>query len=105
MEVRGPHDPRRAGLDRTSAGRDADRTGAPRRAGEDGAARTEFDRLDTGGTDTVRQAVDAARQGIDERAEQVRARRDELLRLADDPAAVRRAATGFLRSEQGASAV
>ncbi|MBI4880126.1 MAG: hypothetical protein HY812_10785 [Planctomycetes bacterium] len=100
MEIRGPDNTHRTDVDRAS-----DSWKAEHPLGRRGAAGTaqdgqvEQDRIDTSASEIIDRSIAEARRVMEEHAQEVAARREELLALADDPEAVRRAAREFLEQE------
>lgn len=86
-------------LHRSAADRaeEARRTGRSDDAATSGRTTGSTDSLDTSVASFIDEAVRKSGRELDTRIEALMPRRDELLALADDPAAIRRAAQAFLR--------
>lgn len=97
MEVRGPNSTHGSNVDRARDARRAKSAGADSSSstGSSSAA----DQLDTSNADLVDRSVQETKSDLIRRLEDVRGRRDELLALAHDPEALRRAAEAFLDSD------
>ncbi len=104
MHVRGTNDPREAGLNRAADTRRAQGASEARKHRGAPGRGEESDRVQTDGSDRIAQVVDAVRQGLSTRAQSIEEQREELLRRADDPAAIRRAAERLVDAERGLDA-
>lgn len=99
MEIRGPNNAHRSDVDRAKDSRKADRLKDGKQSANQGDdAQVEGDRVDTSASQFIDRSVTAARRGMQQRAADIKERREELLARADDPEAIRRAAEGFLKA-------
>ena len=94
MEVQGPRNPGRTGSNRAEGSH-----GATRRPGRENVDEQEplLDRIETGDSRVIDRYLAEMRDGATEREAEIESRREELLALAEDPAAIRRAAIAVLR--------
>ena len=104
MEIRGPNNSERSSLDRTTDSRKAGRqkqAGGSKGSEKSPGALSGFDSIETSTSDLIGESVAEIIAAMDQRASEIGSRREELLSLADDPAAVRRAARGILSAQGG----
>lgn len=93
MEVHGPRNPDRPGSNRTESSHRASRRASK---GITDDSSVGGDRVDVGESQWIDRQVLGIRRELDRRQAEVLARRDELLALAEDPTAIRRAASAIL---------
>lgn len=97
MEIRGPNDAHRSDLNRATDSKRSSRppAGSAKRAGSSPSLDT--DRVESSSSELVEASVGEVQTGLEQRISEVLARRDELLALAHDPEAIRKAAANFLK--------
>ena len=98
MEIRGPNNSSRPNLDPTSDSRKAERLKQSQGGGKSPESSSDGDSLEVSASRLIEQSVEEVLGQLERRVTDVSGRKEELLLLADDPAAVRRAARGILAS-------